>query len=88
MMMMIHVGYRMTARGKEFDTRNIFYSSKHVSLHSEYSKSRSITQANRGVSRFLDKKASKVLLYDILVIRTLVCSVASFIQKNEKTVQH
>ena len=49
----------------------------------EYSKTRSMTRDNSGISRFMDKEASVILLKDLLLIRPLVCSMASFLGLNE-----
>ena len=40
-------------------------------------------QSNKTISRFLDSTTSQVLLTDVLVLHPFVCSLASFLDKNE-----
>ena len=93
MVVLIHIGSGMPARATEMETfrirngpstcRNVFYHCGQVFFFSEYSKSRSITRVNSGISRFMDEEATIILLKDLLLIRPLVCSMASFLGLNE-----
>ena len=40
-------------------------------------------QANKAIPRFLDSTASQVLVTDTLVLRPFLCSLASYLDKNE-----
>ena len=92
LLLVVHVGSGMPARATELETyrvkngpstsRNVFYLKPQVFFHCEYSKSRSIRAANKGVSRFMNEEASLVLLKDLLVVRPFVCSIATFLELN------
>ena len=96
MLVVVHIGSGMPATATELLTyrivdgpsckRNIFYMHNNICLHCEYSKTRSITCANRPILRFLDEGASALLLKEILIVRPFLSTLASFLELNDDNI--
>eukprot|EP00731_Ephydatia_muelleri_P032353 Em0023g860a len=96
MLLVIHLGSGLPARATELETlrivggesakRSIFVVDGLVMLLTEYNKTRSMTKANKAIARFLDEKATMVLLNDLLIVRPFVCSITSFLSTNDNNV--
>ena len=96
MLLVIHLGSGLPARATELETlrivggesakRSIFFVDGLVMLLTEYNKTRSMTKANKAIARFLDEKATMVLLNDLLIVRPFVCSITSFLSTNDNNV--
>ena len=93
MLLVVHLVSGMPARATEMETyrlvgttssrRSVYYVDGMVFLMSEYSKTRSLMQANRTIARFLSREATSVLLNDLSIIRPFACSLATFLGRNQ-----
>ena len=93
MTLVIHLGSGMPARATELETyrllgsrsskRSVYCTEGVVFFLPEYSKTRSLRQANRAIARFLSSEASLVLLNDVLIVRPFVCSLMNYLDCNQ-----
>ena len=96
LLLIIHIGSAWATELETYTVCNgrtsmwsVYFLRERIFFHSVYSKTRSVTGTNKGITRFLNKDASQTVITDLIFVRPFASVVTNFLWLNEdKRIHH